>query len=294
MKSKKRKAKQITSDSPKTENKNAIPAVVSSDEPVKKKSKWVNKERVMVFASRGISYRDRHLMKDFRGMMPHSKSETKMDRKDKLFIVNEICEMKNCQKCIYFESKKKLDLYMWVANIPHGPSAKFLVENVHTMMELKMTGNCLKGSRPLLTFDSTFDSEPHWKLLRELFIQTFGTPNHHPKSQPFFDHVYTFAIADERIWFRNYQIIEENGELAEIGPRLVLNPIKIFKGSFGGVTLFDNPFYETPNAVRQLAKLKAGTKFQERISQKVLLEKRRLTHNTPYRKEITDDVFNTD
>jgi len=25
--------------------------------------------------------------------------------------------------------------------------------SVHTMSELKMTGNCLKGSRPLLSFD---------------------------------------------------------------------------------------------------------------------------------------------
>jgi len=25
---------------------------------------------------------------------------------------------------------------------------------VHTMLELKMTGNCLKGSRPLLSFDT--------------------------------------------------------------------------------------------------------------------------------------------
>ena len=27
-----------------------------------------------------------------------------------------------------------------------------------------------------------FDEEPHWKLLKELIIQTFGTPNNHPKS----------------------------------------------------------------------------------------------------------------
>ena len=48
-------------------------------------------------------------------------------------------------------------------------------------------------------------------------LQTFGTPNNHPKSQPFVDHVFTFGIADNRIWFRNYQILEENGELSEIG-----------------------------------------------------------------------------
>ena len=42
---------------------------------------------------------------------------------------------------------------------------------VHTMAELKLTGNCLKGSRPLLSFDPTFDETPHHKLLKEMFTQ---------------------------------------------------------------------------------------------------------------------------
>lgn len=41
----------------------------------------------------------------------------------------QVCEMKNCMKCIFFEMRKKKDLYMWVSNVPDGPSAKFLVEN---------------------------------------------------------------------------------------------------------------------------------------------------------------------
>ena len=55
------------------------------------------------------------------------------------------------------------------------------------------------------------------KLCFPLFFQIFSTPNHHPKSQPFYDHVFTFSISDNRIWFRNYQILEEDGSLAEIG-----------------------------------------------------------------------------
>ncbi|XP_048449712.1 ribosome biogenesis protein BRX1 homolog [Rhincodon typus] len=211
---------------------------------------WKNKERVLIFSSRGISYRARHLMQDLRTLMPHSKPDTKMDRKDKLFVVNEICEMKNCNKCLYFEAKKKQDLYMWISNVPHGPSAKFLVQNIHTLDELKLTGNCLKGSRPLLSFDPTFDKEPHYRLLKELFIQVFSTPRYHPKSQPFVDHIFTFTITDNRVWFRNYQIIEEDGALVEIGPRFVLNLIKIFQGSFGGPTLYENPTYQSPNMVR--------------------------------------------
>ncbi|XP_006002355.1 ribosome biogenesis protein BRX1 homolog isoform X2 [Latimeria chalumnae] len=167
--------------------------------------KWKNKERVLIFSSRGVSFRTRHLMQDLRTLMPHSKPDTKMDRKDKLFVINEVCEIKNCNKCIYFEAKKKQDLYMWFSNAPQGPSAKFLVQNVHTLAELKMTGNCLKGSRPLLSFDKKFDEEPHYALLKELFIQIFATPHYHPKSQPFVDHVFTFTVADNRIWFRNYQ-----------------------------------------------------------------------------------------
>ena len=42
---------------------------------------------------------------------------------------------------------------------------------MHTKGELKMTGNCLKASRPLLSFDKTFDSDPHLVLIKELFIQ---------------------------------------------------------------------------------------------------------------------------
>lgn len=50
-----------------------------------------------------------------------------------------------------------------------------------------------------------------------LFIQIFGTPAYHPKSQPFFDRVVTFSVLDNRIWFRNFQILTEDGALAEIG-----------------------------------------------------------------------------
>lgn len=130
-----------------------------------KQGKWTNKERVLIFSSRGINFRTRHLMQDLRTMMPHSKAgqcwgiqsclmmvtpecmmsqdllpqcsvpDTKMDRKDKLFVVNEVslwraeflsshsiawclcafqvCEIKNCNKCLFFEAKKKQDLYMW-------------------------------------------------------------------------------------------------------------------------------------------------------------------------------------
>ena len=74
---------------------------------------------------------------------------------------------------------------MWVGRMPNGPTAKFLVENIHTMRELKMSGNALKGSRPVLSFDKHFDTLPQLRLLKDLFFQTFGTPQAHPKSKPY-------------------------------------------------------------------------------------------------------------
>lgn len=91
--------------------------------------KWINKQRVLVFASRGINHRDRHLMEDIKTLMPHHRTEAKMERSKNLQVVNEICEVKNCNKSILFEGRKKRDLYMWFSNVPTGPSAKFLVEN---------------------------------------------------------------------------------------------------------------------------------------------------------------------
>ena len=62
------------------------------------------------------------------------------------------------------------------------------------MDELKLTGNCLKGSRPILSFDTVtsldfitshramyrtlslcqvFDQIPHYSLLKELFTQVY-------------------------------------------------------------------------------------------------------------------------
>ncbi|XP_044761414.1 ribosome biogenesis protein BRX1 homolog [Coccinella septempunctata] len=234
----------------KDEEEKPLPSV-RIEEPVPKKARWINRQRVLVLATRGINHRHRHLMEDLKRLMPHHKPESKMERQKTLSVVNEVAEMKNCSKVMLFEGRKKQDLYMWLSNIPNGPSVKFLVENIHTMAELKFTGNCLKGSRPLLSFDPTFTQKPHYSLLKELLTQTFGVPNKHPKSQPFFDHVYVFTILDNKIWFRNFQILSEDGAVSEIGPRFVLNPIKIFSNSFGGAPLWENNVYISPSRFRR-------------------------------------------
>jgi ribosome biogenesis protein BRX1 len=266
----------------------------SEDPPPAKQTKWTNKTRVLVLAARGISFRGRHLMDDIFHLMPHAKSDSKMQKKESLFAVNEIAEMKNCSRCLLIEGRRKRDVFLWAANVARGPSVKFEVENIHTMAELKMTGNCLAASRPFLSFCPNFSNsgDMHWQLMKELLTGIFTVPNHHPKSQPFFDHVYTFSVVDGKVWFRNYQILEEDGALAEIGPRMVLNPIKIFDGAFCGQTLWENSTYVTPCAKRSmLKKVKAG-KYQKKLQSKAEYEASRPTEST-YKVDETEDVFKT-
>ena len=185
-----------------------------------------NKQRVLVLSSRGITHRFRHLMLDVLKLLPHSTKDSKLEGKDRPMVINEICEMRGCNGALYFEARKHKDLYLWVARTPHGPSAKFLVQNIHTMDELKFTGNHLMFSRPFLVFDATFDSQPYLQLLKEMFQQTFGTPKNHRRSKPFVDHTLSFYVLDGHIWVRNYQCTkhEETGEtaLVEVGPRFCL------------------------------------------------------------------------
>ena len=80
----------------------------------------------------------------------------------------------------------------------------------------------------------------------------FNTPKNHPKSKPFIDHVLAFSYYENKVWIRNYQVLNQNEEqftaeddveklvLIEIGPRLCLDPVKIFDGSMGGKTLWQN------------------------------------------------------
>ena len=227
-----------------------------------------NKQRVLVLSSRGITHRFRHLMLDVLKLLPHSTKDSKLEGKDRPMVINEIAEMRGCNGALYFEARKHKDLYLWVARTPHGPSAKFLVQNIHTMDELKFTGNHLMFSRPFLVFDATFDSEPYLQLLKEMFQQTFGTPKNHRRSKPFVDHTLSFYVLDGHIWIRNYQCTkhEDTGEtaLVEVGPRFCLQLHRIFAGAFEGATLYSNVDYVSPNVVRAQEKIAKSVKYAAR------------------------------
>ncbi|KAF2630315.1 Brix-domain-containing protein [Macroventuria anomochaeta] len=247
-----------------------------------------NKQRVLILSSRGVTFRHRHLLQDLYSLMPHSRKEAKFDSKTKLYQLNEMAELYNCNNILFFEARKGKDLYCWMSKPPNGPTVKMHLQNLHTMEELNFIGNCLKGSRPILSFDAAFEKQAHLRVIKELFTQIFGVPKNSRKTKPFVDHVMGFTVADGKIWIRVYQINEsETGKkkpvdgddmdvdelvakkkgkssefdvsLVEIGPRFVLTPIVIQESSFGGPIIYENKEFVSPNQIRSdLLKAKAG------------------------------------
>ncbi|MES1920482.1 Ribosome biogenesis protein BRX1 [Bonamia ostreae] len=245
---------------------------------------------VLLFSSRSINFREKHLLADLRSLIPHSKKEQKLDPKSKLTDINEISEMRNCQNVLFLEAKRDFSL-VWLSKSPNGPSVKFSLQNVTTMGELKLSGNCLKGSRPILKFDKIFDDHQHLKLMKELLVQTFSTPKNHSQSKPFFDHVISFSFLDKRIWFRNYQFVfDENvkdkiSSLVEIGPRFVLKPERIFSGSFYGATLWQ----VKKDDLKKIAQLKEAKAFRIRKKSKAKTKKYKKEAILP--KNELDSIF---
>ena len=218
---------------------------------------WINKQRTMIVASRGVSHSERYTMNDLIDLLPHAKKECKIEKNVAKAELNEICYNHDCKNCIYFEHRKR-EFLMWLFRSPDGPCVKFQVRNIHTISDIRLLGNCLKYSRPFISFDKSFDVTPHLQLLKEMFTHAFNTPKNHPKSKPFFDHVICLYHINNNIFFRNYQILNELKEkftdaddhsklqLVEIGPRFVLTIIKIFDGPLGGKTIYSNPSYIAP------------------------------------------------
>jgi ribosome biogenesis protein BRX1 len=55
--------------------------------------------------------------------------------------------------------------------------------------------------------------------------------------------------------------------LVEIGPRIVLTPIVIQEGSFGGPIIYENKEFVSPNQVRSEIRLKKAGRYNARAEQ---------------------------
>ncbi|EXF79671.1 hypothetical protein CaCOL14_000534 [Colletotrichum acutatum] len=245
------------------------------------------KRRALVLSSRGVTYRHRHLMTDIHSMMPHGKLDSKFDTKSKLHVLNELAELNSTPQICYLEARKHQDLYMWLANAPNGPSVRLHIQNIMTMEELRFPGNCLKGSRPILSFDSAFDTEPHLQVIKNLMTMVFGVPEGARKSKPFVDHVMGISWVDEKIWIRYFEVKEVDAEteeetgksalrggktdvaLVEIGPRWTATPIVILEGSMCGSKIWESRSFVSPNQIRADLRKKKSTRHVSRTEQEV-------------------------
>lgn len=320
----------ITNDSAADENAEptttiTTTTIISEPSPSISDPPRKTRQRVLILSSRGITSRHRHLLSDLHALLPHSRRESKLDSKSQLQQLNELAELYSCNSVVYFEGRKGKDLYLWLARVPNGPTVKFHVQNLHTSAELNFVGNCLKGSRPVLSFDQAFEGEPYLRVLKQMFTQTFGVPKGHRRGgKPFVDHVMSFSVLDGKVWIRVYEIVEKEREkpqtgeagaiqddamdldkelddrnsktslsLTEIGPRFVLTPIVIQESSFGGPLIYENRQFVSPNAIRAELRKKRGVKFGVRTDQQVqrLVKRGELGLNTQGGKKRERDAI---
>ncbi|ORC92528.1 putative ribosome biogenesis protein [Trypanosoma theileri] len=226
--------------------------------------RMTNRQKCLVLGSRNISSKDRHLLINIRDLMPHAREHAKLGRTQNVGNdLEELCSLHQCNSTLFFEAHRHDISYLWIAQAPHGPSVKLQLTNVHTADEIRMAGNCLKFSRPLLHFDRDFETQPHLRVVKSLLQMTFNTPRYHPKSKPFIDHILCFFYLDNHIWVRHYQIIDsEPRGLMEIGPRFTLEPTAIFNGCCGGNVIWKNVMAKSPTEQRRDRKTRRLEKTQ--------------------------------
>ena len=95
-------------------------------------------------------------MLDLAQLLPHCKRDAKLDTKTDRGVINEVADMKvsepdsiyatcqtyhcrvacnvfavlqGCSSVLFFEARKRKDLYIWLARAPDGPSIKFHCAN---------------------------------------------------------------------------------------------------------------------------------------------------------------------
>lgn len=244
---------------------------------------WLNRQRTLVVLSRNARNNERQLAKELTRLMCHSKTDSVLEKGDIFPQLSELCRLRSCQNCLYFEQKKG-EVYLWIARHPEGPSLKFRLSDIVLAENTKFHGNCLRASRPILSFDAAFLRTPELALAKNLLVDTFNIPKNHPKSMPFFDKVFAFGVSDGRILFRHYELLKKGpktaeAELVEVGPRFALEPVKVLDGFFGGEVVWQNADFQKLSDFREIKTHLVEAKIQAKKikkSRRVLRQKHQL------------------
>merc|ERR1719265_272175 len=227
----------------------------------KKSNRLSPKNRqVLITASHGIDFRYRQILMDIMQLIPHGRLESRLGYHNNRKAINDLADCMGCSNIIFFQVLKHKDPYLWISESPEGPSVKLYVKNACSMQKLKLRGDHIKGSRPVLSFQKAFSIYPELSILMELIKKVFAPPRAHRNVKPYFDHVLSFSLVEHQILIRNYQVISPSAPnkrivkklcLNEVGPRLCLGMLKIFTGSFAGSIIYANPRYIPAHHSRQ-------------------------------------------
>jgi ribosome biogenesis protein BRX1 len=210
--------------------------------------------RPLLLASKGLIHEHAQVFEDFLGLIPHAKKEQSMPPSDFVHL-EEIAGDRHCDVAAVFETRHRRvnrECYFWIARVPDGPSVNFFIEDAQSIKDLKLIGNCLKGSRPILQFDPGLEDGGVFSISANLLGRLFSVPFEEPRSKPFVDRTMIFLRVGDSIVMRHYQIQWGEGEaltvLAEVGPRVRLVPHFVLAGAFKGHKLWKNEGFISPYA----------------------------------------------
>eukprot|EP01006_Ploeotia_vitrea_P040661 TRINITY_DN66444_c12_g1_i1.p1 TRINITY_DN66444_c12_g1~~TRINITY_DN66444_c12_g1_i1.p1 ORF type:complete len:261 (+),score=8.10 TRINITY_DN66444_c12_g1_i1:32-784(+) len=203
----------------------------------------------LVLGSWGMTATERHLVLDLRALLPHGKKGDKVDtvKDNKAAVIGHSCRKMFCYGSLFLEHNKSHPC-IYLASSKNPATAKLALSNVYTMAELKLKGNSMLESRPLLHFDRIFDEVEWMAPLKLLLTDVFSAPKR-PSSVPYVDNIFTFCWLDGRIWFRNYEVkrkANKEWDAIEIGPRFVMEPIQMWSGFWNGDITWKSETYKPP------------------------------------------------
>lgn len=221
----------------------------------------------LLLHNRGMIRQEAQVFDNFQACIPHAKSENSMTKKHYTEL-GEIAEDRRCDTIGMIETCHKRRIpegYLWIAACPHGPSFNFYINDAQSIENLRLIGNAMKGSRPILQFDPKFDDGGVFELAKMSLQRLFSVPFQDKHSKPYVDRTMMFTIENGLIYIRHYQIQWGDGEndtdLAEIGPRVVLEPNFVLAGVFSGRKIWKNanftgPYQEMVKEKRETAQRK--------------------------------------
>ncbi|AFM97646.1 60S ribosomal subunit biogenesis RNA-binding protein [Encephalitozoon hellem ATCC 50504] len=179
----------------------------------------------VILSTRGASVKIRHLMRDISKLVK-VEEEQKWDMGKDYKELRSLMELNECDSMLFFRSTKRSD-DLWIG-IHNGMSAVFRIYSLFTVKDCNFPVNSFKDCGYVLMFSKEFEEIEHLGHVKSVIEHVF-------RSNETKDKALCFFYLDGVIWVRCYKI---GKKLEEIGPRLVLEVLKVFEKCFEGNILY--------------------------------------------------------